>query len=181
VEWGRKTAELDYTTGGVAVDDLTELPRIGRSFRWLLVGRTQILVFRRWLAARAGRLVPLWLPSFQSDLIAAGSMGSGSDTLEVVNCGWLLSPKTGRRDVQIKTAAGALFYRRVTEVEAVSPEVERLRLDSALGQSVGQGEFERISFLTLARLDTDAVELAFVTDELVQVTARWRGVRDDDP
>lgn len=180
-EFGRKWRDLDYLTGRRAVDDLTGLARTRRSHRWLLVGRPAIAAFRSWLAARAGKLKPFWLPSFQSDLKVIAPTGGTDAFLTVENRSYAEGPVTaiGRRDLMIVTTSGGRFYRRITAASELSESSELIAIDNPIGATLLPEQFHQISFMLLVRLDTDNVEIAHVTDEVAEVVLPLRSLRDD--
>jgi hypothetical protein len=180
-EFGRKWRELDYLTGRRAVDDLTGLARIRRLHRWLLVGRAEIATFRSWLAARAGKLKPFWLPSFQSDIKVIAPVGGTDAFLTVENRGYAEGPvaAVGRRDLLITTVSGARFYRRITAASEIDAASEMVAIDGTLGTTLQPNQFRQISFMQLVRLDTDNVEIAHITDEVAEVVLPLRSLRDD--
>src|SRR5690606_26733014 len=180
-EFGRKWRELDFLTGRRVIDDLTGVSNLARTHRWLLVGRAAIAAFRSWLAARAGKLKPFWLPSFQSDLKVVAPVGGTDAFLTIENRGYAEGPvaAVGRRDLLITTTSGARFFRRITAASEIDATREMVVIDSALGTTLQPHEFQRISFLRLVRLDTDHVEIAHVTDEVAEVLLPLRSLRDD--
>jgi hypothetical protein len=180
-EFGRKWRELDYLTGRRVIDDLTGITTQTRSHRWLLVGRAQIGAFRSWLASRAGKLKPFWLPSFQSDLQVVAPVGGTDAFLTVDNRGYAEGPGAvvGRRDLLITTNAGHRFFRRISAATEVDAQREMVVIDATFGTTLQPQEFRRISFMRLVRLDTDLVEIAHVTDEIAEVVLPLRSLRDD--
>lgn len=180
-EFGRKWRELDYLIGRRTVDDLTGLARTRRAHRWLLVGRAAIAAFRSWLAARAGKLKPFWLPSFQSDLKVIAPVGGTDAFLTVENRSYAQGPAAavGRRDLLILTNSGGRFYRRITAASESSESSELIAVDSPLGATLLPEQFQRISFMQLVRLDTDNVEIAHLTDEVAEVVLPLRNLRDN--
>jgi hypothetical protein len=154
---------------------------VNRTHRWLLVGRAAIAAFRAWLAARAGKLKPFWLPSFQSDLAVVAPVGDTDAFLTLENRGYAEGPvaAVGRRDLMITTVSGARFYRRVTAASEIDAAREMVALDNGLGTTLQPNDFRQISFMRLVRLDTDKVEIAHVTDEVAEVVLSLRSLRDD--
>jgi hypothetical protein len=179
--FGRKWQDIDYLTGRRAIDDLTGVASVNRTHRWLLVGRAAIAAFRAWLAARAGKLKPFWLPSFQSDLAVVAPVGDTDAFLTLENRGYAEGPvaAVGRRDLMITTVSGARFYRRVTAASEIDAAREMVALDNGLGTTLQPNDFRQISFMRLVRLDTDKVEIAHVTDEVAEVVLSLRSLRDD--
>ena len=133
------------------------------------------------LAARAGKLKPFWLPSFQSDLAVVAPVGGTDAFLTVENRGYAEGPvaAVGRRDLLITTTSGAQFYRRITAASVIDEASEMVALDSSLGTTLQPHQFQRISFMHLVRLDTDNVEIAHITDEVAEVALPLRSLRDD--
>lgn len=180
-EYGRKLIALDYLTGRRAVDDLSGITTVRRTHRWLLHGRAEISAFRRWLAARAGRLSAFWLPSGQSDLRLVAAVGASDSALTVENRGYAANvpAAVGRRDVVITTASGQRFFRRITGATELNADTESLGLDSVLGVALLPEQVRQMSFLQLVRLDADAVEIAYHTDNLAEVGLGLTSLRDD--
>lgn len=179
--FGRKWHDLDYLTGRRVINDLTGVAGVNRTHRWLLVGRAAIAAFRAWLAARAGKLKPFWLPSFQSDLAVVAPVGGTDAFLTVENRGYAEGPvaAVGRRDLLITTVSGARFYRRITAATEIDSAREMVAIDGPLGTTLQPDEFRQISFMRLVRLDTDNVEIAHVTDEVAEVVLPLRSLRED--
>ena len=180
-EYGRKWQELDFLTGRRVIDDLTGVATTTRTHRWLLVGRAAIAAFRAWLAARAGKLKPFWLPSFQADLEVVAPVGGTDAFLTVANRGYAEGPGpvVGRRDLLITTTGGARFLRRIGAASVLDAARELVTIDRALGTTLQPEAFQRISFLRLVRLDTDHVEIAHLTDEVAEAVLPLRSLRDE--
>ncbi len=183
VVYARKTVELDYATGKRAVDDHSGVTTVIRPHRWLLRGKAEINAFRAWLAARAGRLNPFWLPSFQNDLRPTAPIVSGETAITVANCRYASGPGpvVGRRDIMIVTHTGARYYRRITAAAELSDAEEQIAIDDVLGVTLQPNEVRQIAFMRLVRLEADSIELAHVTDEIAIVSLRTRSIRDDLP
>jgi hypothetical protein len=179
-DYARKVNLIDFLTGKFAVDDLSRVPVVRRTHRWTLNGRQSKDTFRKWLAARKGRLVPLWLPTFQEDLTLLLDLAPSSTTLSVRSTGLALyAPAAeGRRDIVIALHGGTMIYRRITGVATEGATTEVLALDSAIGVSVSVSQVRHISFMRLVRLDSDVAEIVHHTDELGECTLVLRSVRD---
>jgi hypothetical protein len=180
-EYQRKTQRFDYAIGTISVDDLSGLPSTLRSHRTLLNGRDGVTAWRRWLAARQGRYAPVWVPSRTLDLEQAQPITSGSTILKVKALSYAVryQLQTGRRDIALKhLPSGTWYYRRINAVTSGSPGEENITLDAALGVAAAVGDLNPISWLTLSRLEADAVEIAWHTPTLAESTIQLRGVRE---
>jgi hypothetical protein len=164
-EIGRPANVLDYTTGLVAVDDITGRAHPVRRMGFLLESRARIKAARSWLAARAGRMHPCWMPTWSDDLTITRDINMSDAGLYVAAAGmsrfW---PDPLRRDVLIRTTQGN-FLRRVTSITVVSATEESVSLDTPLGVDIPRANIISVHWLNLSRLDADRVELHWETDE----------------
>ena len=182
-EYHQKIVEFDWRTGGRFVEYQADVPNQLQSFRWTLSGRTAIDAFRRWLYARAGRLVPFWFPQPSNDLTATQIIGAGSTQLTVrhVNYTLFAQGQPGRRDIRVQLHDGTVLYRRVVAANELSVAEENLELDAPLSSTatIAPEEIVRISYLQPCRLNQDAVEILWHTDQLAESSAIIRSVNDD--
>ncbi len=176
--WRRKLAVIDYGTGLPTFDDESGSPKIGRKLTWLLTDRSNVSVYRGWLAARAGRVNPCWLPTFESDLEVVSTMAATDAGITVQNVGYarFVNADILRRDILLHTTAGT-FHRRITGAHEISDEEELLSLDTPLGVTLQPEQFLQVSYLELARLDQDTVELHWETDATARIQISTRTLR----
>lgn len=176
-DWSRALDMLDSIAGMVAVEDRTGAPVIRRRMLWTIAGRAAIDQIKRWAAARAGRCNPVWLPSWADDLALAQTVGSSDTALRVANT---LSARTLgavhplRAALRIELHNGAVYHRLVTGLSEFDAATEVIAIDSALGVNVAPSEVRRLMWMSLARLDTDAVEILYETDSIARIEASFR-------
>lgn len=177
----RKLETLDTGTGEPFHDDEGGGAILQQSHRWLLDGRAQIDAFRRWLYARRGRLSAFWLPTFALDFVAVADIGSAATTIDVQNAGYTAAAARGigRRDIRIELLSGTVYYRRITGSAEISSDVERLTISAALGAAVATSAIRSMSFMSLARLEADSIELAWARFDVVECQAVTRAPRND--
>ncbi|MCH9691038.1 MAG: hypothetical protein K0U59_03060 [Gammaproteobacteria bacterium] len=180
-EYSRKLIELDYLTGRRAFDDFSGVGRMRRAHHFLLVGRATIAGFKTWLATRAGKLKPFWLPSFQADLALTRPIGAFDSAISVDNRAFAANggARIGRRDILIATTTGQNYFRRITGATELTNTTESLGLDKVLGEAVLPSQIRHITFMQLVRLDSDAVEIAHHTDQLAEVSLTLRSLKDN--
>jgi hypothetical protein len=163
-EIGRVANVLDYTTGLVAVDDITGRAHPVRRMGFLLENRARIHAAKSWLAARAGRMHPCWMPTWSDDLAITRDIQPSDASLYIAAAGlsrfW---PDPLRHDLLIRTTQGD-FLRRVTGIEAVSDTEESVALDAPLGVAIPRAGIVSAHWLHWSRLDADRVELHWETD-----------------
>lgn len=175
--YARKLIETDYQIGKPWVSDTAEQPIYMRQHRWLLKSRAEVIDFRGWLAACAGRLNPFWMPSFVTDAEPVRDVSPAAVIIDVAHSDYAsASGLDGRRDVLIAASDGRRWCRRVKSWQTASEDIERMVIDAPLGVSLKKEQMQ-ISFMRLARLDSDAVEIAHITDEAAQVTLNVRSLK----
>ncbi|OXH93184.1 hypothetical protein CA830_09065 [Burkholderia multivorans] len=71
VDYQRLIDVFDHETGSPAVIDIPNRPFIVRRYQFLVPDRADLTALRGWLAARAGRQVPFWVPTWERGLEVA--------------------------------------------------------------------------------------------------------------
>lgn len=161
VEFVRQLEEIDYETGKAWADDLSGLAAILKSWHWLFKSRSEIVAFRGWLSARAGRRVPFWSISQGVDMEVIAPIGASDTAIHIRNIGYqrYLDGRADRRHIAIRTTGGATYYKRITASAEVDATDEELAIDSALGATLQPGDIQSVRFMHLTRLETDAIEI----------------------
>jgi len=180
VEYWRKVQELDYG-GRDAIEDESGNGGTLQTCAWTFDGRVAIYNFLKFLGSRKGRLVPVWFPTWTNDFVLDGDIEEAASFIDVVHSNYVLFHNTGinRRDIMIELTDGSRYYRRIESATVIDNTRERLVIDTALGVDASMDEVAMISFLSLARLDSDSIELAYWTGEVVEVKASIRTINSD--
>jgi hypothetical protein len=181
LELSRKLAELDAMTGARVYDDESGIPSARQRMRWTLTSRAEQDTYRRLLYALRGRRGSVWVPTWTDDLVLVATIASGASNIDVDWTGYTrqLNQDTGRRDVRIELASGTILYRRITGAVEVSATVERLSVDAVFPSTIEPADVVQVSFLTLARLDADAIELAHWTSDVSESATTFRGFQHE--
>ncbi|PZP64178.1 MAG: hypothetical protein DI597_00755 [Pseudoxanthomonas spadix] len=180
--YSRLLQSVDYGTAAPLVHDLPKLALRTQQHRWVLHRRPAHSWFRSLLYTLDGRRVPMWVPSWNSDLKMADAIGAASVYLQVEWVGYTLFGlnQPNRRDIRIELSDGSVFYRRIAaSIEA--GDVETLTLDSALGVAVAPGAVRCVSFMALCTLASDSIEIEHATDAagVATSTTGWTAVVPD--
>ena len=179
-EYQRDIEIIDFLTGGVLVDDTSDVSTRVHKYHWQGGSRTQVNAIRNFLFSRYGRLVPVWVPSFSEDLQLIAQVGAGVNRLMVTNTNYTrnVASAVQRRDIRIVLKNGSIFYRRIaSSAELVGGE--ELALNDALGVLVNPEDVKEIGFMSLCRLESDAVEIRWETDSIAESSTMFRTIRDD--
>lgn len=178
IDYQRLVDVFDHDTGTPAVIDIPNRPFILRRYQYLLPDRADLTAMRGWLAARAGRQVPFWVPTWERGLEVAQPFTLDATEILVQARGFATyyQAMPGRQDVAFLHNDGSWTLRRITAFEFVDGVVERMRIDAALGRACAPSDLRIVCFLELARLESDAVEIFFETDSVARVTLPIRSI-----
>lgn len=174
---------VDYGVSLPVVHDLPGLALRVQQSHWQLFGRDQHTWFRSLCYTLDGRRVPVWVPSFASDLLPVAAIAGGSAAMTVEWAGYTLFSlgKPNRKDLRIELLDGTVFYRRITAaVESGNTEI--LTLNSALaGTSISPWAIRSVSFMALCTSASDEVELDHQADQdgLATASTGWQAVVPD--
>ena len=179
-EVSRTEDVIDFGTGIAQTEANATGPQNTADFRALLFDRQEIAEFLGWIEQRAGRLNPVWVPSYKDDFELVQTASAIDTTLRVRDVGYkqFINMHPSRRDLFIQLHGGGIVYRRVTGVAAGEPletgeATEVLSLNAALGASLNVGDGHQISYLVFARLNNDNVEMLWEDDETVTASFRF--------
>lgn len=160
-DWRRRVRVVDSRTGTFEV--FTEWPtsRRGSTKGFHTLTRQQLWDVRRLLHALRGRQVSFWLPTFFPDLLATGSVGSGSSVLTVENVGYakFVQSRQPRNVVRLRKTDGTEVIRTVTNASEIDDDEEQITVDSPWGIDALPSEVERIDFVEKVRLDSDEIRI----------------------
>lgn len=166
VSFDRLAYEIDNDSGVTARLDLTGIARTVQGFRWFLRGREQHASFLDLLHFLRGRLTPFWVSTFSRDfrIVAPVADGGVTAVCEYSGLSRLGGPIEGRRHIEIRLANGTVYRRRIETCVANADGTETLTLNAAMSTGFDAAAVARVSFLRLARLDQDEIEIAHITD-----------------
>ncbi|PZR90343.1 MAG: hypothetical protein DI537_19195 [Stutzerimonas stutzeri] len=157
--------QIDNLTGVPFVYDSAAISFPNQRHSFTLHGRDEYGAFLRIIYALRGKAIPIWLPTFFNDFEMIADAANGATSLTVKHTGFtaLGGPKTQRRDIMIEMADGTKLFRRIL-ASSVVPDGEIIGLDSPFASGLKAGDVTRISFMNLARLDQDNIEISHKTD-----------------
>lgn len=131
-------------------------PLINKNFRVIMRNRQEYIDYKKWFYRRRGRLNPFWLPSYQNNF---NFISRSASSITVKNDNYL----SDRKNIAIK-ANGAWTAHSVTST-SVSGENIVMNLTPQPPTNI-----ERVSYLGLYRLNSDAVEFYFKGADIVEAT-----------
>jgi len=177
-EFQRKAFVLDYKFGPKATDDNIGSPIEIKSFRWAFGDRALFSTWKAMIQSRAGRLKPIWVPSWHSDLEIVLPVGDLDTTITIRDIGYrtFYQNQAGRNAMQILLKDNTRVYvGLVTSSAAGAPGEEILTLDTAVGSAIPVlGDIAKVSFMGLYRMEADLFEIAWESANNPIIEVRMR-------
>lgn len=175
-QFGRVMEELDLRIGRVRRFDENLRSYQTQFYNWQAKGREEHHKLRQTLYRLKGRQKGVWLPSFNADIVLASNLTALQNQVTIDKIGYHLlgGPIAGRDRVMIRDNTGTLRVVRVNGSANVSDTTERLNLTANAGFAADSGRPG--SFMSLVRLDQDAIEITHHTDSegVCEVSAAFR-------
>lgn len=180
IDYQRKLATLAFGTGRDSVTDEAELALPMHTWRWTMLTREDVIAFREWIYARAGRAKAIWLPTWSDDLVLADEVAPSAVNIDFQAAGLAHFAQAGvhRTDVRIELTNGTVLYRRLSNFVTVDDATERATMNSIFGITVTPAMIESISWMHLVRLDTDSIEITWHHAGVAEATIIMKGPRN---
>ncbi|MEN4983035.1 hypothetical protein [Acinetobacter modestus] len=131
-------------------------PLINKNFRVIMKSRQDYIDYKKWFYRRRGRLNQFWMPSYQNNF---NLVSRSSSSITVKNDNFL----SERKNIAIK-ANGIWTAHSVT---STSISGQNIVMNLAPQPPIN---IERVSYLALYRLNSDAVEFYFKGADIVEAT-----------
>lgn len=175
----RKLSELDNMVGVRVSEDEAGMPLPTQRMRWTWATRAETDAFRKLAYALRGRHYAAWVPTWEDDLLPVAPIDLAATSIDIQFMAYTqqIAAGVGRRDIRIELTDGTVFHRRISGAQQVSASIERVVIDSPLGRTVATTDVVRVSFMTLMRLDSDAVELQHWSGEVSDAAVALKGFR----
>lgn len=170
------------TIGKRRVMDRWGVPRVVRSFNWLALNRAAVAALHQFITTRKGRVVPCWVATDNADLVLASDAQKTGNVLTVKAIGYTSSvfpTGNGRRHIALRMPSGAWLYAKVMSCVDNRDGTERLVLDAVLTETTTAGT--PVSFLTLCRLNDDAVRIKYETPAVAEATLNFIELPKETP
>ncbi len=181
IQTSSKQIISDYQVGMRSVLKLGRNPRSSfQSFR-LNQNHIESASFYKYLDDRSGKLNPCWFPTWSRDFTLIEVAAAGATSISVK--GNRFSNSYGndynnfglnRRDVMIRWIDGTHLYARITGATPIDENSETLLLDKVFPKELQVHQLDRISFMKLARFESDNIEIIKETNTISYCTMNLR-------
>lgn len=131
-------------------------PLINKNFRVIMKSRQDYIDYKKWFYRRRGRLNQFWMPSYQNNF---NLVSRSSSSITVKNDNFL----SDRKNIAIK--ANGIWTAH--SVDSTSVSGQNIVMNISPSPPV---QIDRVSYLGLYRLNSDAVEFHFKGADIVEAT-----------
>lgn len=165
VTYDRLINILDNSNGIPEYQDAQGFATPAQQHTWFIRGRAEMAAFRTMLYFLRGRVKPVWLPTFNDDVQLIAPSLAGQNWIDIVKIGYTGEGSTSisRQCLAIQKNNGDWIFQRITGC-AIVGDHERLELGTQFAEDLNPKDIYKISFMAVARLDQDGVEINHVTD-----------------
>lgn len=160
----RLITQLDNGVGPPFQVDTANRSFPSQTYKYTAIGREKFQDMRGLLYGLAGRLNPVWMPTFFMDFELAAPLAMTDTVMIVKKCGFFQYSNNARTDIRIETRDGMAIYTQVSPGAEADDGTETVVLTSPTGVDLAVTDILRISFIQLMRMDQDSVTVAYDTD-----------------
>lgn len=152
---------------------------------WIVYGIDRRTAHRSLLYGLQGRAQPVWIPTWADDLALTADVIPTATVITVRWAGYTRYCKggPGRRHLRIEMVDGTIYYRRVTAWSEGADGPEQLAIDAPFGVTIARRRIRQVSWMMLATLASDTVEIQHTHDiaGTAQASATFVGVPREEP
>jgi hypothetical protein len=166
----RSTVTMDPGIGPITVDDKGGTAIVSHDLPWWIDTHAKITLFRAFVLARLGKFAPFWQPTWDQDLVLAGTAFSGTSVINIKSMNYtrffFLNP--ARRFLALIPQGGGGANRYVQVIASIDNfnGTESLTLAAPLSGDVNDQTM--ISFLTFSRLSEDVAAILWQSTEYAE-------------
>lgn len=168
IEFFNPQRRLDSATGLFRLDSRYQSTKERVSLRVLCSNRSEIATLIGFFISRAGKLNPCWIPTYSEDFQLTQGGVASTTNLIVKSIGYNLYIKqlAYRQDIVFIKNDGTMLFRRITGSSDNGNGTETISIDQQVGFDFQPSDFQAICFLRFCRLDSDSMELEYITSDI---------------
>jgi hypothetical protein len=175
----RSMTVLENRTGLHTVRSHTDTPIGYLKVNVTLVGRDAIHEFRSWEREMKGGQIPVWVPTWQSDLKPTQDFSGTSMVVESIGYDDNMFPHNARKHLAIMEPGGTIYPRGVSNA-VDNGTTETLTLNESMGTTIYANAC-LVSFLLFARLAKETVKWRWNSRDLVEVDLTFAELPRETP
>ncbi|ATS92276.1 hypothetical protein DLP05_021 [Stenotrophomonas phage vB_SmaS_DLP_5] len=171
---------LPSETGIDLIEDVANLTIMTQSHRWALGTQKEFMEFYSLMYYLSGKLKTIWLPSFRSDFTVVADIVSNQSYIDVDMTGYveMTNEAEGRKNIRIQFRDGTVLYRAIDSAVVLDDETERLFFLDSIPKAYTVNDVQMVSFMMLARQNSDAIEMTWSHESLMEAETTFKMVRE---
>lgn len=142
--------------------------------------KTDIHSIISYLMYRKGKLKPIWVPTWTSDLTLALPIFTVDTEVYVNTIGietYYFS--INKRDIMIQLTDGSQYFRRISNPIDQNDGTEKFTIDSTLPVDVALSDVRIICFVSLMRLNSDSVKITWRNERTIESELTFKSINHD--
>ena len=169
----------DYGFGAVQPESHSDFAEHSRRYAWLCKNRAEIALFMEFLARRKGRVVPVYMPSWDSDFELVRDAAGTENTLELRDNSYTYDiGNHPAKNTLIALRKDGTYVVCTVDYSILNSEGNmELYMVSDLGSDLYMSDISRISYCDLRRMQSDTVKLVWHTGGVLEATLNFISVK----
>jgi len=174
----RNMATLDYGAGPITVYDLYGYSQSLHTLEYLDLRREGVSPIRKIMENSRGKWKSFYAPSHNTDLILVADASAGQADLVIKNTDYstTIFTRFPNQYIRIYMIDGSYLDALVVNAVNLDGQTERLTLSTNLSSTLLVSQVKFISFLSLYRFESDAIEFVWITPETANVSTTIRRI-----
>lgn len=176
-----KLAVLDSGTGRVSSFDEAGIPLPLQRMGFTLTNRAEIDAWKRRLWALRGKQAPIWMPTWADDVTVVAPVAADDTSIDVERFGYTAfsapADSVNREVLRVELLNGTVLYLRIDSADEPVDDMERLHFADPIGTAFEPADVALVSFMMLARSDSDQHELEYFTGAAARTVFAAKGFR----
>lgn len=168
-------------SGLLEFDQTSNWPMILRRSRYDLKSRAEIGAFRKFLARRAGRWAPCWIPSWNDDFTVLSDSNIGATFLKVTSNNYrtYVEAHPARRNIAVfRYSSDVPLMLQIDSTQINLDGSINLVLTEGIDVALEVADIKRVCHMNLFRLASDQVTFTWETTSVASVVLIWQMVKE---
>lgn len=172
--------EIDSRTGNNRAFPLMDFSPQIKAYNYTLISSLDIALFKEFIERRAGKAIPCYIPTFDSDFTVTSLIGDQDTVIDVKDNHYrnFVEAHGARNNLYLELYDGTYFTAKIQSTTDNGDGTQRLSLDQSFGVEISVSEIKLVSILTYARLVSDVITFNYLTADKCEVTITFESIKE---
>jgi len=169
----------DYGFGAIQPEEHSTFAEHSRRYSWQCRNRQEIALMMEFLARRKGRVVPVYMPSWDTDFELVRDAAGTENTLELRENSYTFDiGNHPAKNTLIAIRKDGTYVACTVDFSTLNAEGNmELYMTAELGEDIYMADISRISYCDLRRMQSDTAKLIWHTNSVLEVTLDFVSVK----